>query len=403
MKPRTWRRYSAVRRSYHEFVADAFPELPTPEPPFDTAVVVDWVGDMVARGVRSAATAVAGLNKYHISAGGTPLREHVAVQQALEGWARTKPPPQPKKPLTARMLVAIHAAIDDHTLVGARNFAMLVVGRAGAFRGESELLAAQLPLRLVPGGAKVDVHTKTCKNVHATTTRRIPAAGPFGLSPLAALRHYLGLSGHTTGHVFRNVSGGGARARSNKRGVSRTTLSTVVKFWAEQQGCDPAEFATHSLKHGCAADLKNAGVPAAVGARVTGHAAPSSYAGYGGKEAQCRALAAHRRVHREERAAASAANAALDAEAWLAASLEPPPARSPRSRARLLMLWLRLAQCQSIASRLPQCQLATAGMPVLASSNARGWNRRSCPQIAFCTGPGAGAQNGLFWAHGIFF
>jgi hypothetical protein len=229
-----------------------------------------------------------------------------------------KPPPQQKKPFTSGMLGDIQSRTDGATLVGARNMAMLVVARAGAFRGESELLAAQLPLRLVARGAEVDVHTKTDKNVHATTARRIPAVGPPGLIPLVVLQHYLRLSGHTTGFVFRNVSGGGTHARSNARGVSRNTLAALVKHWAGVLGFDAREFSTHSLKHGCAADVKNAGATPALGMRVMGHESTSAYNTYGGVEARRRSVEAQRRQQREVDMAVAARAADLDDEVWYA-------------------------------------------------------------------------------------
>ena len=322
MKPSSWRRYDAAQRAFCTFHSEAYPARANPPtPPYDPAVVAEWVGDMVAHGSSSAATAVAALNKHHVNGGGAPLRDTVAIQQALEGWGRLKPPPVPKKPFTAAMLASVKALIDVTSLKGARDFAMLVVARAGAFRGESELLAATLPLQLVAGGAEVHVHTKTDKSVHATSVRRIPAAGAQGLAPLGALTHYLSLSGHTEGRVFRNVAGGGARARSNTRPVSRSTLANVVKTWAARLGFDPAEFATHSLKHGCVADLKYADVSTAVATRVTGHASVRAYDGYGGAEAQRRALAARRRQTREARATVVSTDAALEAAAWQAADL----------------------------------------------------------------------------------
>jgi hypothetical protein len=294
-----------------------------PGPPYDAAVVAEWVGDMVARGVRSAATSVAGLNKHHVDGGGKPLREHVAIQQALEGWARLKSPPVQKKPFTGNMLLAVEAKAAVHTLVGARDVAMLVVAHGGAFRGESELLAARLPLRLVAGGAEVDVHTKTDKNVHTTSARRIPVAGVPGLPPLRTLQRYLGLSGHTTGLLFRNVSGGGAHARSNDRGVSRSTLSAVVKHWAGELGHDPREFASHSLKHGCAADVKTAGVPTRVAMKVTGHKSLRAYNGYGGEAARRLGAAAQRVQRRAELASSAAENEALETGAWTAHQVPP--------------------------------------------------------------------------------
>ena len=320
MKPRTWRRYSAAQKAFVEFVLEVYPARTVPpEPPYDINDAALWVGDMVARGVLSASTYVAGLNKAHVNAGGAPLRDTPAIQQALAGWARLKPLPVAKKPFTNGMLLAVRDQIDVQSLVGARDLAMLVVTRGGAFRGQSELCAARLPLRFVEGGAEVDVHTKTDKNVHATTARRIPAVGPGGLSPLVTLQHYLAVSGHTEGFVFRNVSGARAHASSNARGVTLSTFTGVVKFWAKRLGFDPMEFASHSTKHGCVADLKYADVPVAVATRVTGHASVRSYNGYGGAEAQRRSLAAQRREVREERAATAAAHETLEREVWTAA------------------------------------------------------------------------------------
>ena len=64
MKPRTWRRYSAAQKAFVEFVLEVYPaRTDPPEPPYDTNDAALWVGDMVARGVLSVATYVAGLNK----------------------------------------------------------------------------------------------------------------------------------------------------------------------------------------------------------------------------------------------------------------------------------------------------------------------------------------------------
>ena len=328
VKPTTWRRYDGAQRSFNEFWAELEPALPVPEPPCNEADAALWLGNLVARKVASAATMLAGLNKHHVNAGGRPLRETPAIQQALDGWLRIKPPPTPKNPFTLGMLRSVHARIDTTTLLGARNFAMLAVGRAGAFRGPSELLAAQLPLRTVQHGAEVDVHTKTNKHVLATTVRRIPAAGPPGLAPLQALLHYLHMSGHTTGLVFRNVSGGGARAVSNTHPVSRDTLSQVVKHWAGELGWAEAEFASHSLRHGCVDDLNTAEVPPVVAMAVTGHASRRAYEGYGGREAARRARAAAKRRECEALAQASVERLRVEEAAWTVAG---PTTRFPRS------------------------------------------------------------------------
>ena len=127
------------------------------------------------------------------------------------------------------------------------------------------------------------------------------------------------LSGHVPGHVFRNVSGGGLGARSNAMpGFLRSTLSTLVKKWAGKIGFNPALFASHSLKHGCAADLKAADVPEEVGMRVTNHRSAATYRGYGGRGSVYRAAAAARAKEFAARTAARVAEAALEHGAWAA-------------------------------------------------------------------------------------
>lgn len=318
MKPKSWKRYEAGRLKFCEFAAAAWPGEAVPVPPYAVARVSDWVGDMVADGYKSAPTAVAALNKFHVSAGGAPLRDTPAIQQALAGWERLRPPPIPKLPFTKAMLAQVYEQLDTGTLLGARDYALLAVAHGGAFRGESELLAVKLPLRTVTGGSVVEVHTKTDRGVWETSARRIPHGSGGREAPLGALSHYLRLSGHEVGHVFRNVSGGGPGARSNAMPVSRSTLSALVKKWAGKLGFNPALFASHSLKHGCAADLKAADVPEEVGMRVTNHRSAATYRGYGGRGSVYRAAAAARAKEFAARTAARVAEAALEHGAWTA-------------------------------------------------------------------------------------
>jgi hypothetical protein len=319
MKPKSWRRYEGSRKKYVAFVLAAWPDAVAPVPPYDEERVADWVGDMSADGVKSAATAVAALNKFHVSAGGAPLRDTPAIQQALVGWQRLKPPPVQKQPFTKVMLDAVYNGTDTDTLRGARDFAMLAVAHGGAFRGESELLAMELPLRpSALGGSVVSVHTKTDRGVWETSERRIPHGRDGRRSPLGALGHYLMLSGHTTGRVFRNISGGGAHARSNMMPVSRSSLSALVKKWAHNLGFNPSLFASHSLKHGCAADLKAADVPELVGMTVTNHRSVATYRGYGGRGSGHRAEAASRVTAAVASRTARMAAAALERDAWAA-------------------------------------------------------------------------------------
>ena len=77
---------------------------------------------------------------------------------------------------------------------------------------------------------------------------------------------------------------------------------------------------SHSLKHGCAADMKHADVPQNVALRVTGHASARSYAGYGGPAAARRAVAAQTRQRREAVSAAASAEAAAELAAWSASA-----------------------------------------------------------------------------------
>ena len=69
------------------------------------------------------------------------------------------------------------------------------------------------------------------------------------------------MSVHTTGWLFRSIRGGGTAARSSEAPVSASTLAATVKACAAQLGFDPAEFATHGLRHGATDDFKTSGVP----------------------------------------------------------------------------------------------------------------------------------------------
>ena len=310
-----------ARRAFTEFVGVVYPDAPPPTPPYEEEEVEEWVGDMVANGVLGAATNVSGLNKSHERAGGRRLLDNGVIREALAGFQRLRPLPVAKKPFTVSMLGEVAALTDRGTLRGARDLAMLVVAHAGAFRGGPELCAARFPLHPVEGGAQVFVHTKTDKNVHATSARRIPLLGAGGLSPLGVLRQYLRLSGHTTGPLFRNMSGGGARMHSNMNPVSYSTFSALVKHWAGELGFDASEFASHSMRHGCADDLKRAGVPTAVGMAVTNHASTTAYAAYGGAEARRRGAAIQRRGAAEARLAAATALTSQQSAVWSAAAL----------------------------------------------------------------------------------
>ena len=143
------------------------------------------------------------------------------------------------------------------------------------------------------------------------------------------LHQYLRMLGHTTGALFRNISGVGEHARTNLNPVSYSTFSALVKHWAGELGFDAREFASHPMRHGCADDLKLAGVSTAVGMAVTNHASASAYTRYGGAAARRRRAAAQRRGAVEARAAAAAAAATSRlSTVWSAGA----PARQPSGR-----------------------------------------------------------------------
>ena len=251
VKPSVWRRYRSSYKRFCVFRETEFGVPTTAEPPLDVEHVVAWLGVLIDDKVGSAATAVAALSKFQVRAGAPPLRDDVRIQEALAGWARTKPLPVKKKPLTRAMITeGTKKEWDGFTLLGARAAAMLAMGHGGALRGPSELLKARLPLRMVAQGAEFDVHTKTDVHVQHTSVRHVSA------SALALVEKYLTMSGHSTGWLFRSIRGGGAAARSSEAPVSASTLTSTVRTCAARLGFDPSEFATHSLRHIAADDFK---------------------------------------------------------------------------------------------------------------------------------------------------
>ena len=286
LKDGTWRRYEKATKDLVAFHR-ATREGPDPTPPFRQSLLRDWGGDLIARRLASAATLVAGVSKVNVRAGGPALRDDPAIQAALTGWARQRPPAVKKHPFTAARVASAVECLDLDTLKGCRAAALLSVGRAGAWRGPSELLRAVLPLMPVPGhGAEVLVHTKSDWNKYDRTARAIPDAAVVGPSPLGLLQRYLRMSGHTSGLMFRSIVGTGAQARSTESAVSPTTLGELVKTAAAHQGLNPEKYATHSLRHGFADDVKHSGVREDVGMAAGGWRSASAYRGYGGAAAR---------------------------------------------------------------------------------------------------------------------
>ena len=231
VKPTVWRRYDGVRRRFGIFREEEFGVRPEVEP-FDIEHVVAWLGVRIADKVVSADTEIAALNKFHVRAGGTPLRDDVRIQEALTGWGRTKPLPVKKKPLTGAMIGKSAARWDESSLLGARAAAMLAAGHGGALRGPSELLAMQLPLRVVAQGS-----AGTLGGVREEDVVMVGAGGVVAGMRVRALASSEVLAGNVAGeNPFRLLveegargTGGGEGARQKQRLLAHDASAAEIE------------------------------------------------------------------------------------------------------------------------------------------------------------------------------
>ena len=149
----------------------------------------------------------------------------------------------------------------------ARDVALLLVGWVGAFR-RSEITSLQVEdVCWLDGGIEVLLRNSKVDQEGQGYVKFLPAShGTW--CPSKALKHWLEVSGITTGHMFRPINRHDQIVNSV---LTPHSVARIVKRLAEQAGHDPSAYSGHSLRSGFVSAGILAGVPSYQLMQVTGH------------------------------------------------------------------------------------------------------------------------------------
>lgn len=175
------------------------------------------------------------------------------VRQTLQGIVREKlMAPHQKEPTTAELIQLMAAQVDRSTLRGARDYALLLLGFAGAFR-RSELVRLKIEdLKIHDQGMDVFIrHSKTDQIGQGFLK---PIIRGKKCCPVEAIQEWLARSGIREGFLFRRISKKGEVWASHedpkKPDLSDKMVALIVKKYTALIGLDSACYAGHSLRRG---------------------------------------------------------------------------------------------------------------------------------------------------------
>ena len=197
------------------------------------------------------------------------------VRQTLKGIMREKlAAPDQKSPSTNDLIALMIEQIDDTTLMGLRDKALLLLGFAGGFR-RSELVKVKLDdLKIHAQGMDVFIPTsKTDQTGHGKTK---PILRGKDYCPVQSVQDWIAAAGLTEGYLFRGIihKTGQLRPSYNdpkKPDLSDQTVALVVKKYSALIGLDHENYAGHSLRAGFVTAARKNGASYEQIMEVTGH------------------------------------------------------------------------------------------------------------------------------------
>jgi integrase len=212
---------------------------------------------------------LSGISQAHQAAGYvTPTRD-AQVRLVFQGIRRSlgSAPDQKAAAVTSDVRAMVET-LDQTSLIGVRDRALLLVGFAGAFR-RSEVVSLDVADVTFSGDGLV-IQLRRSKTDQEAEGRKVGL--PFGSNPLTcpvrALRAWLDQAGITEGPIFRPVDRHG---NVGKRRLTDQSVALVVKRCARAAGLDPRQYAGHSLRAGLATAAAQADVSERAIMAQTGH------------------------------------------------------------------------------------------------------------------------------------
>jgi integrase len=169
---------------------------------------------------------------------------HKLVREALAGIRRRHAQPSRRK--VAATTDVVRAMLDTcDGMQGLRDYALLALGFAGAFR-RSELVALNVEdLAEVKHGLEVTI--RRSKTDQEGVGYVVPIGHGSRLRPVEAVQTWLAGAGIGEGALFRRVHKHGA-VRPER--LTAGMVALIVKRRATMAGLDPAQFSGHSLRAG---------------------------------------------------------------------------------------------------------------------------------------------------------
>jgi site-specific recombinase XerD len=238
--------------------------------PADPGTAALYLTSLARRGLKVSTVRrrAAAITRGHRVAGHASPVGDPRVAQVLEGIARTHgAPPAKKVALLRDPLVRAVDSIDDSTVAGARDRAVLLVGFALGLRRTELVALAVEDVEPHPDGALVTI-ARSKTDQRASGARLLLAYADDGRPcPIRALRSWLATAGVAAGPVFRRVTRSGAVTTP----LTAQSVALIVKRRVAAAGLDPAAFAGHSLRAGFATQAARDGYLPAQIADVTRH------------------------------------------------------------------------------------------------------------------------------------
>ena len=252
--------------------------------PADPLTVARYAATLA--GVRAIATIrrrMIAISQAHQERGFEPPTAHKVVREVLAGIAHTHGSAQQKSALTLDLLRAALLTIDETTLKGKRDRALLLLGFAGAFR-RGELAALDVEHLAFDGrGLTITLpHSKTDQE-GAGREVAIPYVRAAGMCAARAVRSWLDAAAIGDGPVFRTFSlprgrhtaGDSVQAqRIDGRDVARILQRSTAR--AQLEG----NFSAHSLRAGFITSAAQKKIPEADVQRVSGHRSVATLRSY---------------------------------------------------------------------------------------------------------------------------
>lgn len=209
--------------------------------------------------------------------------DSMIVKKTFRGIMRKKRiAPNQKEPTTNTIIQQMVEAIDDSTLTGLRDRALLLLGFAGAFR-RSELVNIKVEdLHFLDQGMSIYVSKSKTDQLGQGDT--VPILRGEVHCPIAAVQRWLVISGISCGFLFRRITKNQrlwpSHEDAQKPDLAPQTVAAIVKKYTGMIGLDSNIFSGHSLRHGFTTSSLSNGAPLEKVMVVTRHKDPKTTLNY---------------------------------------------------------------------------------------------------------------------------